>query len=43
LFALGRKKIHDGMVFHQTETVTLKGRGKQLTEDHADIWLHPYP
>jgi len=38
--APGRKKIHDGTVFHQTETVTLKGWGKQLTEDHADIWLH---
>jgi hypothetical protein len=38
--ALGRKKIHDGTVFHQTETVILKGWGKQLTEDHADIWLH---
>lgn len=38
--APGRKSIHDGTVFHQTETVTLKGWGKQLTEDHADIWLH---
>jgi len=35
-----QKKIHDGTVFHQTETVTLKGWGKQLTEDQADIWLH---
>lgn len=38
--APGRKKIHDGTLFHQTETVTLKGWGKQLTEDSADIWLH---
>jgi hypothetical protein len=38
--APGRKKIHDGTVFYETETVTLKGWGKQLTEDHADIWLH---
>lgn len=38
--APGRKIIHDGTVFHQTETVSLRGWGKQLTEDHADIWLH---
>lgn len=38
--APGRKKIHDGTVFYQTETVTLLGFGKQLTEDYADIWLH---
>lgn len=38
--APGLKKSHDGTVFHQTETVTIKGYGKQLTEDHADIWLH---
>ncbi|WP_155769783.1 hypothetical protein [Burkholderia vietnamiensis] len=31
---------YDGDVLYQTELVTLKGWGKQLTEDHADIWLH---
>ena len=33
----GRKKIHDGTVFHQTETVMLKGWGKQFTEDVARV------
>jgi hypothetical protein len=38
--APGKKTIHDGAVIYQTETVTLKGWGKQLTEDVADIWMH---
>ena len=38
--ASGRKRIHDGTVFYRTERVSLRGWGKQLTEDHADIWMH---
>lgn len=34
------KRICDGTVLYQKETAMLKGWGKQLTEDHADIWLH---
>lgn len=35
-----KSQRYDGDVLYQTELVTLKGWGKQLTEDHADIWLH---
>lgn len=38
--APGRKKIHDGSVVYKTDNVTLKGWGKQLSEDLADIWMH---
>ena len=38
--APGRKKTYDATLLYQTEAVKLKGWGKQLTEDHADIWLH---
>lgn len=38
--AWDKRKIHDGTVLFQSEKVTLKGWGKQLTEDLADIWMH---
>lgn len=40
--AAGRKKIHDGTVLYETESVTIKVWGKQLSEDLADIWLHAF-
>lgn len=32
--------MYEGTVLYQTERVTLRGWGRQLTEDVADIWLH---
>lgn len=38
--ARGRRAMHDDTVFLQNERVTIKGSGKQLGEDHADVWMH---
>ncbi|MFM0729319.1 TrfA [Paraburkholderia sediminicola] len=35
-----KNQRYEGEVLYETELVTLKGWGKQLCEDHADIWLH---
>lgn len=32
--------MHDDSVFMQGPNVLIKGSGKQLSEDHADIWMH---
>jgi len=36
----GWRPMHDETVFLEGANILLKGSGKQLTEDHADIWMH---
>lgn len=36
----GCRRIHDETVFLEGPNILLKGSGKQLSEDHADIWMH---
>lgn len=38
--ARGHRTLHDDAVFLQNERVVITGSGKQLSEDHADIWMH---
>lgn len=38
--AWDKRKIYDGEDLFENENVTLRGWGKQLTEDLADIWMH---
>lgn len=38
--ARGHRKMHDDAVFLRNERVVIKGSGKQLCEDHADVWMH---
>ncbi|GAB2884748.1 TrfA [Paralcaligenes ginsengisoli] len=36
----GWRTLHDETVFLEGSNILLKGSGKQLSEDHADIWMH---
>src|SRR5690606_2037405 len=36
----GWRALHDDSVFLEGSNILLKGSGKQLSEDHADIWMH---
>ncbi|MDX3893502.1 TrfA [Pusillimonas sp.] len=36
----GWRTMHDDTVFLEGSNILLKGSGKQLSEDHADIWMH---
>ncbi|MCZ4328496.1 TrfA [Castellaniella denitrificans] len=36
----GCRQIHDDTVFLEGPNILLKGSGKQLSEDHSDIWMH---
>lgn len=36
----GWHPLHDDTVFLEGTNILLKGSGKQLSEDHADIWMH---
>jgi len=36
----GWRPLHDDTVFLEGTNILLKGSGKQLSEDHADIWMH---
>jgi len=36
----GWRTLHDDTVFLEGSNILLKGSGKQLSEDHADIWMH---
>ena len=36
----GWRALHDDTVFLEGSNILLKGSGKQLSEDHADIWMH---
>lgn len=36
----GWRPLHDETVFLEGSHILLKGSGKQLSEDHADIWMH---
>jgi len=36
----GWRQLHDDTVFLEGTHILLKGSGKQLSEDHADIWMH---
>jgi hypothetical protein len=36
----GWRQLHDDTVFLEGTNILLKGSGKQLSEDHADIWMH---
>lgn len=36
----GWRTFHDDTTFLTGKNILLKGTGKQLTEDHADIWMH---
>lgn len=36
----GWRPMHDETVFLEGSNILLKGSGKQLSEDHADIWMH---
>lgn len=36
----GWRILHDDTVFLEGTNILLKGSGKQLSEDHADIWMH---
>lgn len=36
----GWRALHDDRVFLEGNNILLKGSGKQLSEDHADIWMH---
>lgn len=36
----GCRQIHDETVFLEGPNILLKGSGKQLSEDHSDIWMH---
>ncbi|MGO3743923.1 MAG: TrfA [Alcaligenes aquatilis] len=36
----GWRPLHDDTVFLEGTHILLKGSGKQLSEDHADIWMH---
>lgn len=36
----GWRPLHDDTVFLEGAHILLKGSGKQLSEDHADIWMH---
>ena len=36
----GWRTYHDDTTFLTGKNILLKGTGKQLTEDHADIWMH---
>lgn len=36
----GWHPLHDETVFLEGSHILLKGSGKQLSEDHADIWMH---
>jgi hypothetical protein len=36
----GWRPMHDDTIFLEGTNILLKGSGKQLTEDHADIWMH---
>ena len=36
----GWRTMHDDAVFLEGSNILLKGSGKQLSEDHADIWMH---
>ncbi len=36
----GWRPLHDETVFLSGNNILLKGSGKQLSEDHADIWMH---
>lgn len=36
----GWRTLHDETVFLEGSKILLKGSGKQLSEDHADIWMH---
>lgn len=36
----GWRPMHDETVFLEGANILIKGSGKQLTEDHADIWMH---
>lgn len=36
----GWRMYHDDTTFLTGKNILLKGTGKQLTEDHADIWMH---
>ncbi|MFT0533379.1 TrfA [Castellaniella hirudinis] len=36
----GWRPLHDDTVFLEGSNILLKGSGKQLSEDHADIWMH---
>lgn len=36
----GWRAYHDDATFLTGKNILLKGTGKQLTEDHADIWMH---
>ncbi|NYT79246.1 TrfA [Alcaligenaceae bacterium] len=35
----GHRVTHDDAVFLRSDRVLIKGSGKQLAEDHADIWM----
>src|SRR3546814_11504716 len=36
----GWRALHDDTVFLEGSNILLQGSGKQLSEDHADIWMH---
>jgi len=36
----GWRTLHDETVFLEGSNILLKGSGKQLSENHADIWMH---
>lgn len=36
----GLRLMHDDTIFMQGPNILIKGSGKQLSEDHSDIWMH---
>lgn len=38
--ARGNRTLHDDSTLLQNDRIVIKGSGKQLGEDHADIWMH---